>query len=152
MADLITTLANQVAAKTSLTLGTDLFTAPEEPADEIVPINAAFMYESDGYWIPVPYMGSKGNVNKKTFDQAHLYIKLRRKPREYTAGRVLFDQIIAALDLFEPAVTPDDISKFLWCKATKPKPTFKGRNKDKQFIWELKFELGYERLITSNNP
>lgn len=151
MADLLTVLATQVATKTSLTLATNLFTAPEVPPGEDVPPDSVFIWESDGFAMPIPEMKPVSSTTKRTFCQSHLHVKVRRQIKKYTEGRVLFDQIIAALDGYK-AAGADDIYSFEWCKATKPKPMFKGPNDQGLYIWELVFELGYYRLITANAP
>lgn len=150
MADLLTALAQHVESNTSLELGTDLFTSYEVPPDDDVPRNAVFMWESDGWAMPIPEMKPVSSLTKTTFCQDHMHVRVRRMNRQYSEGKNLFDDIIAALDLVKTGISADDIESFEWCKATKPKPQFKGPGDHALLIWDLVFERAYYRLITAN--
>jgi hypothetical protein len=147
MADMLTALANQVATKASLTLGTDLFTSYPVPPDDDVPVECTFMWESDGWTKPRPEMKSYDAGDKKVWCQSFVYVKVRKEARQYTEGRQLFDAIYAALECAR--LTASDVT-LKWVRAMKPKPLFIGPEEQNFLTWELKFECGYFVLVQSN--
>ena len=113
----------------------DLFMMPERPFQiGIVPVNAVFVFSSDGY-MPLRSFSGCGDLRS-----IFVEIQIRRVHEDFAGGVAKAEAVWQAL---QGADLSADITAFLWCRSLRSAPTYIGQNKDKHHIWTLRFEVGF---------
>lgn len=130
-------VAAQLAAEGLGTLNTDIFVNPEVPPGGGVPVDAIFVYTSDGF-LPEAYIG-----NEKDWRRPWVEVRVRRRYDKYGEGAGDMQSIFNALHLRKLTLPAD--YNFVWCRATTSAATFVGAlNKENWLNWTQRFEIGHE--------